>query len=127
MKKLYFKAGQEIIAEGTLSDCAYIVESGSVEVSRVDSNGKKQVLDQLHENEIFGELGLIDGLPRSATVTAMTDGTIRVLSQESFDSLAANNPEALIPILKVLAKRLRSTLILVKHLQNQRPVRASLT
>lgn len=117
MKTINFKKGEDIIHEGTLSDCAYIIEKGSVEVSKKRPNGQKQVLGILKENDIFGEMGLIDGLPRSATVSALEDCSISVLSQETFNNLAHHNPESLMPILKVLAKRLRSTLQLVEDLQ----------
>jgi CRP-like cAMP-binding protein len=110
MKRLYFKPGSEVISEGDFGDCAYIVETGRLEVTRINEQKNKQVLAQLKENDIFGELGLIDGLPRSATVTALEDCTIKVLTKDSFNSLAKNRPEALMPIFKVLASRLRSTL-----------------
>ena len=110
MKRLYFKAGSEVISEGELGDCAYIVEMGCLEVSKQNKKRGKQVIGQLKENDIFGELGLIDGLPRSATVTAVENCTIKVLTKSSFNSLAKNKPEALMPIFKVMASRLRSTL-----------------
>ena len=68
MKKQYFKKGVEIIKEGALSDCAYIIESGSVRVSKTLGNGEEQTIGILQENDIFGEMGLIDCLPRSANV-----------------------------------------------------------
>jgi len=117
MNTKYFKKGEEIIKEGMLSDCAYIIDSGKVEVSKILQNGEKQIISLLNENDIFGEMGLIDGFPRSATVVALEDCTISIMTQEAFNSLAQNNPEALMPILKVLAKRLRSTLTLVEDLQ----------
>lgn len=117
MKTLFFKKGSEIIKEGTLSDCAYIIDSGRVEVSKKRPDGDKQIIGVLEENDIFGEMGLIDGLPRSATVVALEDCTISIMTQETFGSLAQHNPQALMPILKVLAKRLRSTLTLVEELQ----------
>ena len=117
MKKRYFKKGAEIIKEGTLSDCAYIIESGSVQVSKILSNGEEQVIGVLEENDIFGEMSLIDGLPRSATVLALEDCTISVMTQDTFNHLAQHNPQALMPMLKVLAKRLRATLTLVENLQ----------
>ena len=117
MKTLYFKKGEEIICEGTLSDCAYIVVSGTVEVSKKANENKKQVIGILKDNDIFGEMGLIDGLPRSATVTALEDCSINIFSKESFESLIERNPEALMPILKILASRLRSTLNMVDELQ----------
>ena len=73
MKTRYFKKGEEIIKEGMLSDCAYIIESGSVEVSKKKPNGERQSIGILKENDIFGEMGLIDGLPRSASVVALED------------------------------------------------------
>ena len=110
MKRLYFKPNTKVIEEGDLGDCAYIVEAGSLEVSKTNDQNNKQVLGRLKENDIFGELGLIDGLPRSATVTALENCTVKVLTKEAFNSLTKNNPDALVPIFKVLAARLRSTL-----------------
>ncbi len=120
MKTAKFKKGEEIVQEGKLSDCAYIIEEGSVEVSKNRPDGTKQVLDILKKSDIFGEMGLIDGLPRSATVTALEDCVISILSKETFNNLAQHNPESLMPILKVLARRLRATLSLVEELQQKK-------
>ena len=117
MDTITFKKGDDIIEEGTLGDCAYIVEQGSVEVSKVTPHGEKQVLGVLKKSEIFGEMGLIDGLPRCATVTALENCVMSVCSRETFNSLADHNPESLLPIFKVLVRRLRSTLSLVGALQ----------
>jgi CRP/FNR family transcriptional regulator, cyclic AMP receptor protein len=117
MKTVFFKKGEEIIKEGTLSDCAYIIGEGSVEVSKKLPNSEKQIIGVLNKNEIFGEMGLIDGFPRSASVVALEDCSISIITQDSFNNLAQHKPEALMPILKVLAKRLRSTLSLVEDLQ----------
>ena len=113
MKRLYFKPGSKVINEGELGDCAYIVEVGSLEVSKINDGNNRQILGQLKENDIFGELGLIDGLPRTATVTALENCTIKVLTRESFNNLTNTNPKALMPIFIVLASRLRNTLNLV--------------
>ena len=110
MKRLYFKANSDVIKEGDLGDCAYIVETGSLEVSTNNAINEKHILGKLKANDIFGELGLIDGLPRSATVKTIENCTLNVLTKESFNKLVKNNPEALIPIFKVMASRLRSTL-----------------
>ena len=121
MKTEYFKKGEEIIKEGMLSDCAYIIDAGKVEVSKKRPNGEKQIIGVLNEKDIFGEMGLIDGFPRSATVVALKDCTISIMTQEAFNSLAQHNPQALMPILKILAKRLRATLTLVEDLQEGKP------
>ena len=117
MDTISFKKGEEIIEEGALGDCAYIIEQGSVEVSKLTPYGEKQVLAVLEKSEIFGEMGLIDGLPRCATVTALENCVMSVCSKETFNNLADHNPESLLPIFKVLVRRLRSTLTLVEALQ----------
>ncbi len=119
---LKYKKGQPIISEGERSDCAYIIEFGSAEVYKSLPNGEQQFLGILAQGDIFGELGLIDGLPRSATVKSLDGCRIRKLSQETFVSLAKQNPKALMPILKILTSRLRQTLKLVDRLENKRAV-----
>ena len=113
----YFKKGTEIIKEGTLSDCPYIIESGRVQVSKTLSNGEEQVIGILEENDIFGEMSLIDSFPRSATVLALEDCTISVMTQEIFNSLSKHNPKALMPILKVLVSRLRKVLNILERVE----------
>lgn len=119
MKKIFVKKGKDIIEEGTVSDCAYIIESGKVQVSKTRGDGTKTVLGTLHEKDIFGELGLIDGLPRSATVTALEDCTVSVLTQDAFTSLAKRNPQTIMPILKILASRLRATLKTIEEIESR--------
>ena len=117
---LKYKKGESIICEGETSDCAYIIEFGTAEVFKSLPNGEKKFLGVLAQGDIFGELGLIDGLPRSATVKAVDTCRVRKLSQETFVSLAKQNPKALMPILKILASRLRQTLKLVDRLDGKR-------
>ena len=126
MKKKYFKKGAKIIEEGTLSDCAYIIESGRVQVSKTMSNGEEQVIGILEENDIFGEMSLIDSLPRSATVLALEDCTISVMTPEIFNSLSKHNPEALMPILKILASRLRKVLNILERAEGQETLTQSI-
>lgn len=119
MKTLFYKKGDEIIHEGMASDCAFIIESGSVEVSKLNPDGERKILATLKENDIFGEMGLIDGLPRSCTVVALEACNITKFTQEAFETLSDHNPQALTPILKILAQRLRSTLKRVEELESK--------
>ncbi len=96
--------------EGSVADCAYIIASGKVEVFRTDVDGEKKVLGVLRDGDIFGEMALIDGLPRSASVRALVDSSVNVLTKDVFNTMSDKNPKALMPILKVLVSRLRSTL-----------------
>ena len=108
-----YPKGNFIIRENDLSDCAYIMESGRAEVSKTLPNGESQIVGVLKENDIFGELGLIDGFPRSASVRALESCRVSMFTQHAFKSLAKNNPQALMPILKILTNRLRETLVLL--------------
>jgi CRP-like cAMP-binding protein len=119
---LRYRKGETIIREGERSDCAYIMESGTVEVYKSISNGQQQFVGILVQDDIFGELGLIDGLPRSATVKVLEHCQLQKLTQESFVSLAKNNPQALMPILKILANRLRSTLRLLERMEKRQVI-----
>jgi len=112
-----YPKGEFIIRENDLSDCAYIMESGRAEVCKTLLNGEYQVVGVLEENDIFGELGLIDGFPRSASVRALESCRVSKLTQQAFKSLVRNNPQALMPILKILTNRLRETLVLLDELE----------
>lgn len=109
------KKGETIFKEGSFSECAFIIESGRVEISETDTDGEKKILGILTENDIFGEMGLIDNMPRSATATAIEDTVISVLTRESFETLSKQNPDALMPLLKVLSARLRETIDQLKQ------------
>ena len=114
MKTLYFNPGDVVFKAGSPSDCAYLIEAGTFEVFCLNSHGDKQVIGVLDQDDIFGEMGLIDGKPRSATATALEDSVVFKMTQVSFDKLAREKPEALLPILKVLSSRLRETMNLMK-------------
>ncbi len=111
--KYTLKKGQVLFKEGSFSDAAFIIESGKVEISVNNNSGEKTVVGILKDNDIVGEMGLIDGNPRSATVTALSDVKIKEITREQFETLSKTNPNALMPILKVLSKRLRDTLKMV--------------
>lgn len=123
--KEYLK-GETIIREGDLSDCAYIMESGKAEVLKSLPNGENQLIGILKDNDIFGELGLIDGFPRSASVKALETCRVSILTQQAFNSLARINPQALMPVLKILANRLRQTLVILDELETEKSTKKSI-
>ncbi len=123
--KEYYR-GETIICEGDLSVCAYIMESGRAEVLKNLPNGKHQVVGILAENDIFGELGLIDGFPRSASVKALETCQVSILTQQAFNSLARHNPQALMPVLKIMANRLRQTLEILDELESKKSTTKSI-
>tara|TARA_B100000029_G_scaffold490908_1_gene550476 strand:- start:1744 stop:2109 length:366 start_codon:yes stop_codon:yes gene_type:complete len=109
-KTKYFNKHEKIITEGELTHEAYIIMDGEVLVS-TERMGDIAVL---REGEIFGEIGWLDRLPRTATVRAKSNRvTVNVLDGADAITLSRDNPKAMIPILKILSKRLRDTLRMV--------------
>ena len=108
-----FSKGEVVFHEGNPGGDAYIISLGSIEILENTASGQK-VLGILGENEIFGEMGLIDGQPRSATARAREDSVVYVLTPKTFDNMVQENPEALLPILKILINRLRETMKFLK-------------
>ena len=100
-KVLYYKKGQTILEEGDTSREAYIVNSGKVDVVKND-----EILATLGQNEIFGELGWLQHIPRSATVIAIEDVSLRVIKPEDAPLFMEHTPKALIPVLKIVCSRM---------------------
>jgi hypothetical protein len=101
-----FKKGATIIHEGTTGSHAYLILSGSVEVSKKVGE-EKLVLSRLVKGSIFGEMSLVDDKPRSATIVALEDTEVRVITRDRFESMLEQNPGAVIPLLKQVFQRVR--------------------
>ncbi len=99
-------AGEEIVREGELDDSLYIVVSGTVGVYRGN-----QMVAQLKEGEVFGELALLDPAPRSATVRAVSDSTLLRVEREVFLDLLRANHEIAEGVTRMLARRLRAMMV----------------
>jgi MFS family permease len=82
------KAGEEIVTQGDTADRFYIIEDGTFTVTQTPpEGGPAVVLRQLGKDDVFGELGLLRREPRSATVTAATDGMLLALERDDFLAL----------------------------------------
>ena len=85
-------AGDVVIRQGDQADRFYVIESGTVVVTQTDAQGTIRELRRMSNDEVFGELGLLSGAPRSATVTAATDGLLLALDAEAFLDLVGRRP-----------------------------------
>jgi CRP/FNR family transcriptional regulator/CRP/FNR family cyclic AMP-dependent transcriptional regulator len=63
--------------------------------------------DILGQNDIFGEMGMIDGGPRSATITALENSKVTMVTREDLNAMSRKNPKAWFPIVKAMSARLR--------------------
>ena len=89
IREVAVKAGEVVIHQGDAADRFYMIESGAFIVTREPAlDAPRIVLRELGPNEVFGELGLLQGSPRTATVTAETDGVLLALEGRDFLKLA---------------------------------------
>ncbi|MDY7031234.1 MAG: TIGR02266 family protein [Thermodesulfobacteriota bacterium] len=79
-----YKDSDIIIKEGSSGDWVYIIRSGAVEISKT-IGGKKFVIELLQPGEVFGELGFLGGIKRTATARAVGETTVGVLDREFLD------------------------------------------
>lgn len=86
----------------------YVLLSGEAKVVLSGPDGREAVLAFLAEGEFFGEMSLLDGDPRSATVRAATDARLLFLKRDAFFELLRGSPEIAIAMLAELSTRLRN-------------------
>ena len=96
--------GEKVVQQGQGGVGFYLILDGKAEVIK---DGTK--LAELGAGNFFGELGVIDGQPRTADVVAVTETKCWILSQWAMKSIIANHPEVALSMLEELARRLRAT------------------
>jgi cAMP-dependent protein kinase regulator len=84
-------AGEVVIRQGEMGDHLYVVDSGDLEVSAT-VNGRTAKLADLHRGDFFGEIALLKGTPRTATITAVTAATLWTLSGEALNRWLDQTP-----------------------------------
>jgi len=118
MIKRHFRAGDEIFQEGDPGEVLYLVQSGQVRIY-VHGSGtgvETSVFLCGRPGEIFGELAIVDGLPRSATATAMQDTVVYTLSRDEFQRHMQRIPQLSLNFMKLLSVRVRYNTKQVKSL-----------
>jgi len=99
--------GAVIMREGERVDSLYIVVAGRLKVMMGEADGKEMILGILGPGEIFGEMGLIDDGPRSASVIAIEPCDLLVVTKRVFKKCLAENVEVALAVLRVVVRRLR--------------------
>jgi len=96
-----------IMAGGDATDSLYIVLSGRLKVMMSDSDGKEVILSILGPGEFFGEMGLIDDEPRSASVVTIEPCELLAIAKRDFKKCLLENNEMAMAVMRGLVKRLR--------------------
>jgi CRP/FNR family transcriptional regulator, cyclic AMP receptor protein len=104
-----FTAGDTIFLMGSLHDSMMAIIHGEVKISMASPDGKEVVLAILRAGEVFGEIAMLDGKPRSADATALTACTLAILNRHDVLAALKRNPAAWLGLVEVLCSRLRQT------------------
>ena len=99
--------GSIIMAAGDPTDSLYIVLSGRLKVMMSDAEGKEVILTILGPGEFFGEMGLIDDSPRSASVVAIEPCELMAITRRDFKKCLAENVDMASAVMRGLVRRLR--------------------
>ena len=104
LRPLHYAAGEKIIEEGSAGDSFFLVDRGEVRVLR-RLGGTPREMARLGEGECFGEMAMLTGEQRTATVVASTDVDVFMIDKASFQDILAGNPDVAVDISALLAKR----------------------
>ena len=96
-----------VLHAGDRTDNIYFVLSGALKVQVSDEEGREVILSLLGPGELFGEMGVLDDHPRSATVLAVETSEVVMIGQAEFKRCLAENPNVSLFIMRNLTKRLR--------------------
>jgi CRP/FNR family transcriptional regulator, cyclic AMP receptor protein len=111
-----FKRDSVILFEHETGSALFVIMEGKVKVSRVSDDGKEVILTILGDSDFFGEMAILDGLARSANVTAMEDSELFLIQRSDFLELLHSHPEVSVALLQELTQRLRSADMKIKSL-----------
>jgi len=106
-KNILYKKGDVVFHKTDLSTDLYIVNSGKLKAVLTDDEGDEMVIAHFEKGAFFGELSLLDGKGRSATIVADSDSELAVLKQDVFLDLLYRNPRIAVELMTTLVGRLR--------------------
>jgi len=109
MKTRRVARGITIFAKGDPGSGLMGVLAGAVKVSVASADGKDIVLNVFREGDIFGEIALLDGRPRTADATAMSDCELIVIERRDFVPFLSSQPDVMLKFIEILCSRLRRT------------------
>lgn len=103
----HFGPGDTVFYEGDPGTSLCVIQSGRIKLSLISTSGREVIIDLLGPGDVFGELALLDGEPRSADAVA-TEGTdLLLLQQQDFLQFLEEHPRLTIALLAELSRRLR--------------------
>jgi CRP/FNR family transcriptional regulator, cyclic AMP receptor protein len=110
-----YDKGEIVFAQGDDGDALYGVASGRVRISACGSGGQEVFLNIMEPGDTFGEIAVMDGLPRTAAATALDATTLIIIKRQDFLNLLEREPALAIHLMQLLCQRLRWTSELVEE------------
>lgn len=105
------KEGAAVFVENMAGESLYLIQQGTVSISKMMGEGDEKILVILGVEEVFGEMALLDGAPRMTNARAAEDALLLSLARSAFENLCARNPQLGLTlmrnIVRVFARRLR--------------------
>ncbi|MDD5303889.1 MAG: cyclic nucleotide-binding domain-containing protein [Elusimicrobia bacterium] len=105
-----YREGEVVFVEGDIGRALFILETGAVELTRPGADGKPVPLYQLKPGDFFGEMALLESLPRTATATASEKSHLHLLYKSKLDALLNGEPRIGVTIMSHLARLLSARL-----------------
>ncbi|MBN1302325.1 MAG: Crp/Fnr family transcriptional regulator [Melioribacteraceae bacterium] len=105
-----------ILMEEDSGTAMFVIIDGKVKVTRTSNDGREVILSILGQSDFFGEMAILDGLSRSASVYAMEDSELFIIQRDQFLELLKEHPEVSIVLLQELTRRLRTADMKIKAL-----------
>jgi CRP-like cAMP-binding protein len=110
-----FSAGLPIFEEGEVGTEMYVIQSGTVEIFKRSRRGEEKLLATLEKGDFFGEMSILEDVPRTASARAKADVELVRINQSTFDEMLRHNAEIAVRMLRKLSRRLRETTKLLEQ------------
>jgi CRP/FNR family cyclic AMP-dependent transcriptional regulator len=109
LETCHFDKGETIFSQGDAGDTVYIVQRGRVQAFITSDEGETIVVGENENGDVFGEISLLDGGPRTASAVAIEETDCFSLDREKLLELVQKHPHTAIDLLTVMGRRLRAT------------------
>ena len=105
-----YHEGELLFAEGDIGRALFILEKGKIELAKSGPAGRRQVIYTVEPGEFFGEMALLEQLPRTATATATERSRVHLLYRSTLESLRGSRPRIGVVVMTHLAQMLSARL-----------------
>lgn len=112
---LSFKSGEYVFREGDLGTEMFIIQDGEVHICKT-LKGETHTLSKLEKGDFFGEMAILESVPRTADAVALTDVRLIAITGSRFDEMLRKNPEIAVRIIRKYSKRLREANTLLERI-----------